>query len=84
MTPLARLLQVASSDEKHRLAALTGTTLNYLYQVAGCHREAPSAALAFAIEDASRIIAQESDGRLFVVTAREIATMCATAVFDTP
>lgn len=76
-TCLRVLLQTCTPTERDRLADLAGTTVGYLHQLAGCHRGVPRADLAVRIEDASTRMHVESDGRLPVVTARDIATMCA-------
>jgi len=55
---------------------LAGTSANYLYQIAGCRRE-PRVGLAFRIEDATRQVWAETEGRLPIVTAHELATSCA-------
>lgn len=80
-TPLAELLREANDDERERIAQLAGTSVGYLYILAGCHRPNPSARLAFAIEDSTTTVHQETGGRLPVVTARQIATMCDAACF---
>lgn len=81
-TPLMSVLRSFESDaERQRFAELAGTTVNYLYALAGCHRgqRGPSAALAIGIEDASVIVNRETRGRIPIVTVREIASMCAIA-----
>lgn len=45
MKKLANWLRVARRDEREALAALAGTTVGYLYQLAGGHRVNPSAKL---------------------------------------
>ena len=64
------------------LASRSGTSVNYLYSLAGCHRERVSAALALAIEDASRDLRTANGGTTRVVTVRELASMCAIAGFE--
>lgn len=81
-TPLSDLLRDATPDERDRLARLAGTTVNYLYQVAGCHRPRPSAEFAVALADASMTLNKATKGRLPILTVREIATMCAVAGLD--
>ncbi len=75
-TPLSQWLRAATQVERERLAALSGTETNYLYQLASCRRE-PKVGLAFAIETATKQMHEESFGRLPVVTALDLATMCA-------
>lgn len=77
-TCLRTLLQACTPTERDRLAALAGTTVGYLHQLAGCHRGVPRADLAVRIEDATTKMHAESAGRLPIVTARDVATMCAT------
>lgn len=79
ITPLGMLLRECSREEREKLASMAGTTVNYLYNLAGCHRAALSAQKAIGIEDASRLLHKESRGRTRIVTARELATMCAVA-----
>lgn len=76
-TPLLVLLRCLDSDQRETLALWSGTTVNYLYSLAGGHRNSPRAELAFRIEDASVRLSKENGGKLPVVTAREIATMAA-------
>lgn len=81
-TPLALLLRACSQEQRQLLATRAGTSVNYLYSLAGCHRERVSAALALAIEDASREMNRENMGLTPVVSVRELATMCAIAGFE--
>jgi hypothetical protein len=76
-TPLADFLRIATPAERERCAVLAGTSVSYLYQLAGCHRKRPSAELALLIEDATRTLSKESNGRLPTINARTVATMCA-------
>ena len=75
-TPLAAWMRAAPVEHRERLALLSGTTVNYLWQIATCRRE-PSVSLAMGIEDGTKQIRSEMRGRnrLPVVTMREIATM---------
>lgn len=83
ITPLTAWLRLASKEQRERLAALAGTTVNYLYQCAGCARGSRiSADLAFRIEDAMKKLRQESGNALPVVTARDLATMCTLVGLD--
>lgn len=75
-TILFRWLRLASESDRERLALLAGTSVNYLYQIAACRRE-PKVGLAFRIESASRKMWAESEGRLGIITAEEIAQQCA-------
>jgi hypothetical protein len=81
-TPLAELLRACDQQQRITLATRAGTSVNYLYSLAGCHRERVSAALALAIEDASRDLHASTQGVTPVVTIRELASMCAIAGFE--
>lgn len=84
-TPLAAWLRRATPKQRERAAALAGTSVNYLYQLAGRVRSIPKADLAFALEDAFRVLHQESGGTLAAITARELATASVIADFpDAP
>lgn len=81
-TPLAEWLRAAGADQRLRMAELAGTSVNYLYQLAGCYRKQVKADLAFRIEDATKTLHAESGGKLPIIAARTIATMCMVAVAD--
>jgi hypothetical protein len=81
-TPLAELLRACDQPQRNTLATRAGTSVNYLYSLAGCHRERVSAALALAIEDASRELHASSGGATPIVTIRELACMCAITGFE--
>lgn len=72
--PLAKWLRDASADERDRMAALAGTTTSYLYQIAGLSRE-PKVRIAWGIEAATSQLHTETNGRLPVVTVRQLAMM---------
>lgn len=76
MTPLATYLRAATPDERSRTASLAGTTVAYLYQLAGCHRTRPAALLALSLERATHDVAADSAGRLAGITAMRLSTMC--------
>jgi hypothetical protein len=76
-TPLLDFLRAATPEERKRTAALAGTQVSYLYQLATCVRPRISATLAIGIEDATRLMHTDTDGRLPVVDVRTLATMCA-------
>lgn len=78
-TPLLTLLRACTDEEQARLADLAGTTVNYLYSLAGCHRGQPKLKLGLEIAKASRVLHEESKGRTPIVTAEELATMCEVA-----
>ena len=75
-TPLLTWLREASSEQRERLAAIAGTSVNYLYLLATCERKNPAAKLALAIEDGTRQLHEESGAKLPIVTVRTMATMC--------
>lgn len=78
ITPLTLWLRAATPEQRERAAQLAGSTVNYLYQLGGCARGSRlSADLAFRIEDALQVLHKESGGKLPLVTARELSTMCA-------
>lgn len=79
---MALLRACESEAEREQFASLAGTTVNYLYALAGCHRGQPRAGLAVGIEDASRVFHQRTAGRIPIIGMREIATMCALQGFD--
>jgi hypothetical protein len=76
MTPLLELLRECSAADREFLAQHAGTSVNYLYSLAGGHRRSPRADLAFRIEDASVALGKR------VVTAREIATQSLLKAFS--
>ena len=81
-TPLTDLLRSCTEPERQLLAQRAGTSVNYLYSLAGCHRERVNVKLALAIEDASVLLNRETLGLTPVVTARQLSTMCSIAQFD--
>lgn len=79
ITPLLDVLRCCSTDEQAELARLAGTTRNYLYQVATCHRRSVSARKALAISRAATAMHVRSLGRIPKISMEEIATMCPTS-----
>lgn len=74
-TPLLEVLRQLGSDARRtEFAAAAGTSVNYLYQLAGCNRRTCGAHLAKRIADASCEMALRygSDE----LTMEQIATMC--------
>ncbi len=59
-------MRKASKRERASVAEACGTTVPYLYQVAGGHRRA-SPSLAIRIEAATRAVGKETGGRLRAV-----------------
>lgn len=81
-TPLLNLLRACTEEQRRRIAAEAGTSVNYLYGIAGCHRNSVNVKLAIGIEDASRSLNIETEGVTPVVTVRQLASMCAIAPFE--
>ena len=81
-TILKTFLQLATPEERERCAQLAGTQVSYLYQLSGLHRTNPGVRLAIDLEEATRQLNVETEGRLPVVTARDLADMCRMADFD--
>lgn len=77
VTPLLEVLRACSVPEQQEIARLAGTTRNYLYQVATCHRKSVRASTAIAISDAVTKLHVRSLGRIPKISVEEIATMCA-------
>lgn len=75
-TPLTELLRACTEEQRDEIAYKAGTTVNYLYSLAGCHRQKIGVALALAIEDASRDLNERTDGNTPIVTARDLSSMC--------
>lgn len=63
---LKEFLQLATKRERAEVAAVCNHSVPYLYQLAGKHRYA-SALLATRIEQVSRQVAIQSQGRLEIV-----------------
>ena len=75
VTPLLLLLRQLETDDRRRAFAQdAGTSVNYLYQLAGCKRRSCSALKAKQIADASKLAAKR--WATPVISMEEIATMC--------
>lgn len=74
-TILADWLRLASQEQRLRAAQLAGTSVAYLYSLAGSHRKCPRADKAFLLEDAFATLHEETSGALPKITARQIAMM---------
>lgn len=80
ITPLTTAMRAMTKDQREEFASLAGTTVNYLYQIAGLHRKNIAVQTAFAIEDASAYMAgQYPSAKLPTVNARQISEMAALA-----
>lgn len=74
-TPLLQVLrQLATDERRQEFAALAGTSVAYLYQIAGCNRGSPRSLLAKGIADAS-VVMHERYGS-DVLTLDTVITMC--------
>ena len=81
-TILKTFLQLATAEERERCSQLAGTQVSYLYQLSGLHRTNPGVRLAVDLEDATRRLHLESNGRLPIVQVRDLADMAAISEFD--
>lgn len=81
-TALMGLLRTCTDEEREWLASEAGTTKNYLYSLAGCHRGQPKLGLGLAIAEASKRLHRTTAGRTPIVSAEELATMCDVAGFE--
>lgn len=82
MKSLQEFLRAATQDERNRVATACGTSVGYLYQLAGGHRRNPSAALAVAIERATRNLHEQHPERIPVVTVEALAAGTALNDFE--
>jgi hypothetical protein len=81
-TPMLALLRKCTDEQRQQLAKAVPTSVNYLYAIAGCHRKKISVQMACAIETATRTLHAQTKGETPIVTALQIATMCAVAGLD--
>lgn len=81
-TKLADFLRAATPEEREQCAVKAGTSVQYLYQLAGLHRTNPGVQIAIGIERATTEMSQGSDGRLPVVTVTDLAEMARMVDFD--
>lgn len=81
-TPLTALLRQCTPAEREEIAQAAGTSVGYLYILAGCHRKLVNLQIALAIEDMTRDLSRTSGGRIPIVTARELAAMGEIRQFD--
>jgi hypothetical protein len=70
-SPLMNLLRRCTSAEKDILAMEVGTSIEYLYQLAGGHRSGMSLKMAFKIEDAA-VMLSAGNPEVPALTAREM------------
>jgi hypothetical protein len=76
-TPLLALLRLLTDEQRAAFATDAGTTVSYLYALAGCQRQSAGSSLALAIEAASERLNKATRGKTPVVSMRALATMCA-------
>ena len=81
-TPMLALLRQCTAEQREQLAQAVPTSVNYLYAIAGCHRKKISVQMACAIEQGTRTLHAQTKGATPIVTALQIATMCAVAGLD--
>lgn len=75
-TPLLALLRMLTPEERWQLAFDAGTTVSYLYSLAGCTRKQCRADKAVKIEEATRLMRKAKRGKTPIITVTELATMC--------
>jgi hypothetical protein len=73
---LLAAMRACTPEERVQFAELAGTTENYLYMLAGPHRE-PGVTLAAAIAAASVVMHEKTKGRVPIVTLEELAALAA-------
>lgn len=73
-TPLLRILRGLTPAQRSEFAKLAGTSVSYIYQLAGGKHTSPRTVLARGLADASVVMAQKY-GTL-PITMQEIAGMC--------
>ena len=81
-TKLSDFLRAATPEERERCAQKAGTSVMYLYQLAGAHRKNPGVMIAMGIEQATKEMHEESGGRLPVITMHDLAEMSRLVDFD--
>ena len=80
MKALRLFLTSSTESERERLAKGAGTTVPYLYAIAGGHRD-PKIETIAAIERSSITISKRSKGRLPILPRTEISPACAACPF---
>ena len=68
---MSEFLRAADKRERADVAVVCNDSVGYLYQLAGGHRHA-SAYMAMRLEEATRRVAERSDGRLEAVPRRTL------------
>lgn len=71
---LLAAMRACTPEERVQFAELAGTTENYLYMLAGPHRE-PGVAKAASVARASVIMHERTGGRVPIVTLDQLAEL---------
>jgi trehalose-6-phosphatase len=79
-TPLLSLLRKLNSDQRAELAVAAGTSVGYLYQLAGCYPNRRACRSDLALRIAKGSVALRRKYRTPEVTMEQLATMCACGV----
>ncbi len=73
-TPLLAVLRAMTPDQREEFALMAGTSVSYLYQIAGCNRKSCRAKLTKSIADAAAYMHKRYDTPL--ISADTLITMC--------
>lgn len=73
ITKLTAFMRLATPAEREYCAEKAGTSVAYLYQLAGLHRLRPGVAKALGIERATTELHTTTNGRLPIVTMADLA-----------
>jgi hypothetical protein len=79
-TPMKVWMENATTEEQKQLCEMAETSRGYLYQLAGGFRSA-SAELAARVEEATKVLAKSSKGRLPVVYRTDLSKACSACHF---
>lgn len=71
---LSKFLRLATEEERVALATHAGTTIGYLYQLAGGHRVNPATSISVGIENGTRALRRHNPA-LPVVTVLDILSI---------
>ncbi len=75
MTLLANWLNLATPAEREELAQFAQTSVNYLYQLAGCHTKNPGVMLAWRLS-LGTLTANRKNPELPYISLEALAKMC--------
>jgi hypothetical protein len=85
MTPLKQWMKIASPDEQKRLAVQAKTSRAYLYILCADdeknYRRSPGLDLAARIEETTKVMNEETNGRLPVVYRTDLVPGCASCPY---